>query len=195
MQPMSLTRSHAVRRVLLSLFLAVLIAACGSNGPAADSPAGVVHTALGKMAAKDVPGLQALACAGQADLIRQELGLTGGLGADLLPGIDTQAVLDAVKLDVGKVTVSAAKVEGDVATVPVGGDLGVTFDAVAMRPIVGKALAAQGRTMTDAQLDALVQGLQAFGQAVPVDQTVRLVHESGAWKICQDKVNLPSTLP
>lgn len=171
------------------------VAACGGAGPAADSPPGVVHTALDRMAAKDVPGLQKLACAGQEDLIRQELGLPGGLGADLVPGIDTQAVLDAVKLDVSKVTVGDATVTGQTATVPVGGDLGVTFDAVAMRPILNKVLAAQGRTMTDAQLDALVQGLQAFGQSVPVDQTIRLVQDGGAWKICQDKVNLPSLKP
>ena len=190
----------ALRFALVAGILPILAAACGSSGPTPSptpdvTPAGIVHTALDRMAAKDVPGLQALACAGQEDLIRQEIGLPASLGADLLPGVDTQSLLDAVKLDVGKVTVGDATVSGDTAAVPVGGDLGVTFDAVAMRPIVGKLLAAQGRTMTDAQLDALLQGLQAFGQAVPVDQSIRLVREDGAWKVCQDKVNLPSLKP
>lgn len=186
-------------RRLAPVLLAALVAACGGtsagSGPPAGTPAGVVHTALDRMAAKDTTGLQSLACKGQADLIRDQLGLPGGIGADLLPGVDIQAVLDAVRLDVSKVTVGDATVTGDVATVPVGGELGVTFDAVAMRPILRKALASQGRTMTDAQLDALVQGLQAFGQSVPLDQTVRLVEEGGAWKVCQDKVNLPSSGP
>jgi hypothetical protein len=185
---------YSVGRGIAAAAVVLLVAACGS-GPAGDTPAGVVRTALDRAAAKDVTGLAALACAGQGDLVRQQLGVAGGLGADILPGIDTGALMDAVKLDASKMKVGDAAITGDVATVPVSGDLGVTFDAVAMRPIVVKALAAQGRTMSDAQIDALVQGLQAFGQAVPVDQTVRLVQEGGAWKICQDKVNLPSLKP
>jgi hypothetical protein len=109
--------------------------------------------------------------------------------------MDTQALVDAVKLDVSKVKVGDAAVTGDIATVPVTGDLGVTFDAVAMRPILKQVMGSQGRTMTDAQLDAIVQGLQAYGQAVPLSESIRLVRESGTWKICQDKVNLPSGVP
>jgi len=46
--------------------------------------------------------------------------------------------------------------------------------------------------MTDEQLDALLKTLEAYGQDVPVDQTVRLVRESGAWKICQDTIEVPA---
>ena len=180
--------------VALAALVLTLVAACGSTAPS-DSPAGVVHAALDRVAAKDVPGLQKLACAGQEDLIRSQIGLPAGLGSDLLPGIDTAALIDAVKLDTSKVKVGDATVNGNVATVPVSGDLGVTFDAVAMRPILKKVLEAQGRTMTDAQLDAIVGGLQAYGQAVPITESIRLVHDTGTWKICQDKVTLPSGLP
>jgi 2,3-bisphosphoglycerate-independent phosphoglycerate mutase len=176
------------------------VAGCGgtpvASGPAADSPAGVVRTALDMAAAKNLDGLRGLACAGQEDIIRQQLGIPAGIGAnplpgigtDLLPGIDTQALLDAVALDVSKVKIGDATIGGDTATVPVSGDLGITFDAAAMRPILQKVLASQGRTMTDAQLDALLKGLATYGQAVPLDQSVRLVRESGAWKICQQTV-------
>jgi len=180
---------------VLAVF-AVLVAACG-GGPAADSPAGIVRTALDRVAAKDVEGLRALACAGQEDLIRKQIGLPAApgqdllpaaLGQDLLPGIDTQALIDAVALDVSKVKVGDAAITGETAQVQVTGDLGVTFDAAKMRPILKQFLASQGTTMTDERVDALLKGLAAYGQAVPLDQSIRLVRESGAWKICQETV-------
>src|SRR5450759_3480090 len=109
---------------VLAVF-AVLVAACG-GGPAADSPAGIVRTALDRVAAKDVEGLRALACAGQEDLIRKRIGLPAApgqdllpaaLGQDLLPGIDTQALIDAVALDVSKVKVGDAAITGETAQV------------------------------------------------------------------------------
>ena len=175
------------------IVLAVVVAAgCGAAAPAT-GPAAVVSTALDKVAAKDVAGLQALACAGQEDLIRQQLGVPGGLGSDLLPGLDTQALVDAVQFDVSKVKIGDAVVDGDVATVPVSGDIGVTFDADAMRPILKQVLEVQGTTMTDAQIDALLSGLAAYGQDVPLDQSVRLVREDGSWKICQQSVTPPAS--
>jgi hypothetical protein len=56
-----------------------------------------------------------------------------------------------------------------------------------MKPILVRVLEQQGTTMTDAQIDALLKTLEAYGQDVPVDQSVRLVRESGAWKICQEQ--------
>lgn len=175
----------AVPAVLAALALSVV--AC-SAAPAAEGPAAVVKSALDKVASKDVTGLQALACAGQEDRIRDQLGLPASIGSNLLPGLDTQALIDAVQLDVSKVKIGDATVTGDTAMVPVTGDLGVTFDKEAMRPLVKQLLASQGTTMTDAQIDALLGGLAAYGQSVPIDQSIRLVQESGAWKICQETV-------
>ena len=174
------------------LVIALLVAGC-ATGPAADSPGGVVQDALGKVAAKDVEGLRALACAGQEDLIRSQLGLPASIGSQLLPGVDTQALVDAVNVDVSKVQVGDATISGDTAEVPLSGDLGVTFDAAKLRPILKQVMASQGTSMTDAQLDALLNALEAYGQAVPVDQTIRLVRENGTWKICQQ--TLPSPVP
>jgi predicted small lipoprotein YifL len=181
--------ASARRRVpLLALLvlLAAALAACGSAAPS-DGPAAVVNTALAKVAAKDVDGLRGLACAGQENLIRDQLGIPLGTdpAAELVPGLDTQAVIDAVQLDVSQVKLGEAAIDGDVAEVPVGGTLKVTFDKTAMRPILRKVMDQQGASMTDAQLDALLGTLAAYGQDVPLDQTVRLVLEGGAWKICQ----------
>lgn len=179
------------RLVFMFILVGTLIAAC-STGPAGDSPAGVVRTALDKVAAKDVDGLRGLACAGQEDLIRSQLGLAGAIGTDLLPGVDTQALVDAVNLDVTKLKVGDATIVGSTAQVPVTGDLGVTFDATKLRPILKQVMASQGSTMTDEQLDALLKTLGAYGQAVPVNQSMRLVQEGGAWKICQQTLASPA---
>lgn len=174
-----------------SLVLLATVAACVPTP--ADGPESVVLEALGKVATKDVDGLRTLACAGQEDMIRDQLGLAGALGnGDLIPGLDTQALLDAVNLDVSKVQLGNAAIDGDVAQVPVTGTLKVTFDAAAMRPILKQLLASQGTTMTDAQVDALLKTLASYGQDIPLEQSVRLVRESGTWKVCQDTVAVPA---
>ena len=178
--------------VVATVSLALAVAACAPGAPA-DGPGAVVTDALAKVAAKDLEGLRPLACAGQEDRIREQLGLPGSIGGELLPGLDTQALLDAVQLGVGDVKAGEAIIEGDVAEVPVTGTIKVTFDAAAMRPILREVLDQQGTTMTDEQLDALLKTLESFGQDVPVDQTVRLVREDGDWKVCPDAIEVPAS--
>lgn len=185
----------APRRRLAALAASlVIIATLGACVPTpADGPESVVLQALDRVAAKDVDGLRTLACAGQEDIIRDQLGIAGALGGgDLIPGLDTQALLDAVNLDVKGVKLGNAAIDGDVAQVPVTGALKVTFDATAMRPILKQLLASQGTTMTDEQIDALLKTLAVYGQDIPLEQSVRLVRESGTWKVCQDTVAVPA---
>jgi hypothetical protein len=177
-----------------SLALALAFAACGMAPPAANGPEAVVTEALAKAAAKDVEGLRGLACAGQEELIRDQLslgGMTGG-GA-LLPGVDLDALLAAVQVDVANVDVGSGTVDGDVAQVPLEGSLKVTFDPVAIKPILREALEGQGQAMTDEQLDGLLTTLEAFGQDLPVNQSVRLVREGQAWKVCQETLEPPAS--
>lgn len=176
----------AVRPLVVAVVAAGLLAvvACGPSGPG-EGPAAVVDQALEKLAAKDVEGMRGLACAGQEDRIRDQLGLPAAIGDELLPGLDAQALLDAVRLDVSGMETGEPAIDGDVAQVPVTGTLKVTFDPEAMRPILRQVFEAQGASMTDEQLDALLNTLEAYGQDVPVDQSVRVVREDGAWKICQ----------
>jgi hypothetical protein len=178
------------RAAALALVVVVALAACG-GGSTPTGPAAVVQDALVKLADKDLEGLQTLACEGQQGQIEQLLNVPAGSATALLPGIDMQAVLDAVRVDVSKVVVGEAAIDGDVAQVPLSGEFKVTFDADALRPIVRQLLDQQGATMSDEQLNALLQSFQAYGQDVPLNQTVRLVQESGAWKICQDSVQVP----
>ncbi len=177
--------------VAAALALTLALAACAPAAPA-DGPGAVVEAALAKVAAKELDGLRTLACAGQENLIRDQLGLPAALGGELLPGLDTNALLDAVNLDVAGVKLGDAAIDGDVAQVPVTGTLKVTFDATAMKPVLKQLLASEGTTMTDEQIDALLKTLASYGQDVPLDQSVRLVREAGAWKICQDTVAVPT---
>jgi hypothetical protein len=187
-----LIRSH---RVLVALLLVAqaLVAACGASGPAPDSPAGVVTTAVAMAAAKDVAGLSALACAGQQQTIQQLISAPLSLGAGLLPGLDLPSMMAAVRLDASSVKVGQAVVTGDEANVPVSGSVKVTFDKATMKPIVQQLMAARGTPMSSDQLDALLQGLADYGQDVPIDQQLHLVREQGAWRICQSSLGpLPS---
>ena len=181
------------RRLLVAGVVALFVAACGGPAPA-DEAAAVVKTAVERAGAKDIPGLQALACAGREDQLRTLIGLPAQLGVALLPGIDTATLMDAVRLDVSGLAVGAAVVTGDTALVPVKGSLKVTFDKVAMRPIVEKLLAAQGTKMSPEQLDALLSGLADYGQDLPLNQQIRVVREQGAWKVCPDLPS-PSSSP
>jgi hypothetical protein len=164
--------------------LALTVVACAPAAPA-DGPVATVQQALARIAAKDLDGLRALACEGQEDLIREQLDLPGAMGSELLPGLDLEALRDAVELDVSELEVGEPAIEGDVAQVPVTGELEVTFDAEAMKPIIQPVLEAQGRDLSDEELDALLTTLEAYGQSIPIHHTVRLVREDGAWKVCQ----------
>jgi hypothetical protein len=183
---------RSVRLVALALAAAGVLAACSPSAPA-DSPTGVVKQAIDLAAAKDVDGLRALACAGQEAMIDEQLGLSGGmdLGA-LLPGLDMQALLDAVTVDVQELEAGEAVVNGDMAEVPVVGTVKVTFNKEAMRPILAQVLEQSGTTMTEDQLNALLDSLEAYGSDLPVDEVVGLVREDGAWKICQSDLAAPT---
>ncbi len=174
---------HRSRLPILSLLLVALVAGC-QGGPAADSPTGVARTALEKLAARDVAGLRAMACAGAEAGVLDQLGLPGDLSGELLPGVDMNAVLDAVTLDTAALVLQNQVVTGETATVDVRGDIRISFDAERVKPLVKSLLEAQGNPLTDEQLDALLATLGRAAQELPVDQTVGLVREGGAWKLC-----------
>ena len=181
-----------LRLVVAILAVVATLAACAPAAPS-DSPAGVVKQAIDLAAKKDLEGLRGLACAGQEEMIADQLGMTGALDAGaLLPGLDMQALLDAVRVDVQELEPGEAAVDGDSAEVPVIGTVKITFDKEAIRPVLRQVLEQNGTTMTDDQLSALLDSLESYGQDVPVDEVISLVREDGAWKICQSDLAAPS---
>lgn len=181
--PVRTTRRAGRAVAMLIAMLLVAVAGCEA-APAADSPSGAVRTALERVAAKDVDGLRALACAGAEDEIRDRLGLPEGLGGELIPGVDTNAILDAVILDTSGLVIESEVVTGDTATVSVRGDLKLTFDAELLRPLLERLAESQGASLTPEQIDALLATLARAGQDLPVTQSLELAREGGAWKIC-----------
>ncbi len=187
---------------LITLFAAACGSAAGSAAPGATAaggggggnagdPAAVVQDALAKIAAKDLNGIGNLACAGQAEKIKSELDMSGSLG-DSFPGVDTSALVDSVQLDVSGVKVGTPTISGDTAKVPVTGSMKVSFDKEKLRPILKQVLGQQGQTMTDAQIDTLISTVAATAQDVPLDESLDLKQEGGAWKICEQASASPA---
>jgi hypothetical protein len=181
-------RLLAARILSAILVLPLLIAACsGSPGAASGSdPAAVVKDALAKVAAKDVNGLANLACAGQADEVRQQFDMAGQL-ASAVPGANAQDIVNSISIDTSAVTIGSPTVTGDTATVPVTGTMKMTFDKEKLRPIIKQLMESQGGgvQLTDEQIDAFLDQMSGSGQGVPVNETLTLKQEGGAWKICE----------
>ena len=105
--------------------------------------AAVVSDALTKVAAQDINGVAALACAGQADAIKSQFDLSGQLG-DSCP-VSTPAPSPRRSTSTRAVSkVGTPVVNGDAAQVPVTGSMKVTFDTEKIRPIFKQMMEAQG---------------------------------------------------
>jgi hypothetical protein len=183
----SLPRSRrAVARLLSSSALVLLaVAACGGSSPlgGGGDPASVVKDALAVVQSKDLAKIGDLACAAKKDEVVESLDFSKGLEGS---GVDSQQVLDAMSIDTSKVTVGTPVINGDTATVPLSGSMTMSVDAEKMKPIVKAQLEAQGLPADDAAVDAMMGMVGAFtGQDIPMDQSMTLVKENGAWKICE----------
>ena len=97
-----------------SSWSSLALAACAPAAPA-DGPGATVAEAIRLAGAKDVVGLRALACAGQEDEVRERLGPPDAVGEQLLPGLDVDALVTAVRLDVSGVVAGEPVIDGDVA--------------------------------------------------------------------------------
>jgi hypothetical protein len=145
----------------------------------------VVKDALAKVAAKDIAGIGSLACAGQADKLKSELDMSSSLGASL-PGVDTKGLVDSVQIDTSAVQVGTPTVSGDTAQVPLSGSMKLTFDKDKLRPIIKAEMQQSGQTLTDDQIDTLITSMGGGLSNVPVNESMQLKNENGAWKICPE---------
>ncbi len=112
-------RRGLAARLLATIFvIPVLAAACSAGGGGAANsgdPAAVVSDALTKVAAQDINGVAALACAGQADKVKSEFDLSGQLGARRARASTPARLASAVHIDTSAVKVGTPAVTGDTA--------------------------------------------------------------------------------
>jgi hypothetical protein len=60
----------------------------------------------------------------------------------------------------------------------------MVVDEEAFKDVIREVAEQQGTPIDDAQLDALMGMIGSFAQDIPMNETVDLVRENGAWKIC-----------
>jgi hypothetical protein len=180
--------SHGRRRpravVVALVALVAVVAACGGAANTS-SPKGVMEEALRLVGEKNIDGLTALACEAQKDSVKEQFDFASGMTDSLGVEVDSNKILDAIEIDVSKVTVTETNVSGDNATVTLAGSMGMTIDEEAFKAIIREVAEQQGTPIDDAQLDALMAMMGSFTQDIPMNETVNLVRENGAWKICE----------
>jgi hypothetical protein len=164
------------------LAFAVLVAAC-SGSPGSGSPSDTVRQAFQLVDDGNFSGLSGLACEAQKGTIQEQFDLAAGLG-QLPAGFDLGQLFQAITLDMSGVTFTDSSVTGDSATVQIAGSLRMVVDAARFKEILRQLAQQQGQPIDEAALDAGVAQMQSVMQAVPVNETVDLVREGGAWKIC-----------
>ena len=187
MERMPHSRRASVRLLSVLAIVMFAAAACGSSGGGASGgdPAGVVKDALSTVQAKDMTKLQDLACAAKKDEVAKQFDFSSAL-ASAAPGVDSKQILDALTIDTSKVTIGSATITGDNATVPVSGTMSMKVDTEKLKPIIKTILEGQGLPADDATINQAMGMFAAFGsQDVPMDETLKLVKENGAWKICE----------
>jgi hypothetical protein len=176
---------HGIRGLAISAAL-VLVAACGGGGgDAGGDPAAVVRSALSAAQSKDFTALEGLACEAQKDEIRDQFDFSAGLSG-LAPGMDSEQILDAITIDTSNVQIGNPAINGDTATVEVSGSMSIDVDVDKLKPVIKAALEAQGLPSDDATVDQAMGMISAMSSRdIPMDETLGLVKEDGAWKICE----------
>lgn len=159
----------------------------GTAAPSADDPVATVNAALDLFAGKAFAQIADLACESGRAAVAARYDLGAMLTAGLPEGVDGQPLLDALGLEIVDRVVELVDNDGQVAHVSVAGSLVRSIDQVAVRPFVAALLASMGQDATDAAIDAVLPQIAAQMEgASDLGDTLTLVLEDGAWRICED---------
>ena len=172
---------NRLESALACAVLGALLAGCASAAP--DNPAGTVRQAFSLVDQGNIDGVVGLTCEAQKATIRQQFDVSGSLGR-VVPGVDVNQLIQAINIDATGLAITQTSASVDKASVQVVGTMKVSVDAPRLRDMFKKLAEQQGQPVDDATLDGLVSTLQAVSQSIPVNQTVDVVREGGAWKIC-----------
>ena len=171
-----------IGRIVPAVALAVA-AACSPVG--GGSPEEATTRALSRLIAHDVAGGKAELCrAAQiaADVPLLISGLFAPVGG--LPGFDIPRTLALIEFDASRLTVTEVSRTGDEAEVLIEGTLVERFDPVEVEALFRAYAAESNQQVEQALLDETIANVSSGDVVLPVDETVRVVREDGAWKVC-----------
>jgi hypothetical protein len=163
--------------------LLAAVGACSILPP--DSPEAVVRGAIDRIVVHDLAGGSVLVCGERRnprDFPVTIAGIFEPVGA--LSGFDIPRTLALIDLDVSRVTVTETSRNGDRAEVELGGSLVERFDPAEVEALFRAYAAESGQAVEEDLLRETMGNVSAGPVGLPVRETVPLIRENGAWRIC-----------
>ena len=184
---------------ILAIGALFLIGACSSSTPGASGgggggggasttdPVASVTTLVNLVKAKQFDQIPALVCAAKRNEIEANLNPAQAI-ASSVPGLNGQALLDAMTFDIQNFTATQTSKTDTDAKVAITGKLVINLDAAKARDFVKSMLTAQGQTnVSDSMIDAILPSITSeLSKGTDIDTTVDVVNENGAWLVCGD---------
>lgn len=156
--------------------------------PSADDPVATVNALLDTLIAKDFAGIPALVCAEKREAMTAQFDLSQAFGEGMPPGVDVQALIDALVLSTPDRQITLVSNDGAVAVVDVQATLTISMDDAAATAFIVQILEAQGVEATEEMVAMFLPQLQAqFGEGQDLsEEGVEVILEDGLWLVCED---------
>jgi hypothetical protein len=178
-------KSSFLRSATITLAAILSLSACGGAGSNPNEPAGAVNAAMDAAESGGLAKVPDYTCAAKKNDVSSLFG-GGDLSSLAALGVDSSAMLDAVKMDFQDVKTTETSKSGDKATVHVTGKAVITFDQAKMKVILKQVMTNSGQPADDATINtALTAMAGAMSQSQDLDEDVSVVQEGGKWLICQ----------
>lgn len=175
-------------KLLMVVLLAAVLVACGGGSAGNQAPVDVVKSAWQAIEKMDIDAAQQYVCQAQREEFAQEFDLSGGFGELVGAGdadVDTEAILDAMQINMEDMEYEEISQEGDEAVVNVQGTMKIDFDTDKLKAVMKDAMAASGESVSDEELDMALGMMEGMlGAGVPLDEEMTLIKEDGKWVIC-----------
>jgi hypothetical protein len=178
---------HIRRVAALAFALALAIGACGGapGGGAANDPQGVVTAAFAAAQSGGITKLTDFACAAHKNDIT---GAFGGANAGALTaaGLKAEDVFAAMSMTFANTTTREVSKTDTAAVVHVTSDMTINVDKDKFKALVKTMMQAQGQTVDDAQIDAIIGPMAAtLSKTQKLDEDINVVNEGGKWLLCE----------
>ena len=123
----------------------------------------------------------------QAREAQFEQGLKEGFKDLEAMGLDPDALISALQIEMEDMTYEEKSREENRAVVHVAGQMMVAFDAEQLQAALEAVAEVQGETLSDEQLALFAMMFSAIGaQQIPVEGDIELIDEGGRWVVCDE---------